>query len=211
MDPQHPVKPAFDRARDFQEHQRQLLSDEQRRRYDDLKKKQEEEVRVRQTRIAFVIEQIEKTINKQHQPRLQLNPPGRTINLHLAKLSSTLRQERDDLQNYQDGAAKARNDYLMQAQRGREDASMKQQSRTQDHDPTAHRAEFNAKARADRNQPQPLQSARFNRAASPRKEKKAQPEPLHTKKIAASREQDNLRQQQMERAAANKRRQARER
>ena len=95
----------------------------------------------------------------------------------------------------------SQSDFLKEAQEEREQA--KEQAKEQ----TSPKHQFNAAARADQKQPQTLHRTHFNEAARGKHE----PERLHTRKIAATREQDNLRKQQKERKAADRQRPGRQR
>ena len=77
--PQHPVKPAFDKARDWAAQQEQLLTEAQRRVYTGVKNRQELERRRQDEKIALMKDQLrELARNQKLTAELALNPPYRS-------------------------------------------------------------------------------------------------------------------------------------
>lgn len=86
---EHPVGPAFDKARGWEREQERLLTDAQRRVFDDIKQRQEQERRRQHERLQAVREQLSaRARNRKPKARLALNPPV------LVKDPYTVRQAR---------------------------------------------------------------------------------------------------------------------
>jgi hypothetical protein len=73
---EHPVGPAFDKAREWETDQARRLTNEQRRSYEDLKTKQDNQRRPRQERIDAYRRQLdEQAKNRKTKAELVHNPP----------------------------------------------------------------------------------------------------------------------------------------
>lgn len=74
--PQHPLRPAFDKARDWEAQQEKLLTDEQRRTYEDLKRKHTWKLEKDKERLDNFRKQLaDRQKNQKPKPELALKPP----------------------------------------------------------------------------------------------------------------------------------------
>jgi hypothetical protein len=114
--PQHPVKPAFDKARDWAAQQEQLLTEAQRRVYEGIKNRQERERRQQEEKIALMKDQLrELAKNQKLTPELALNPPYRArdpyVRMLARKIIKAEKYVHDLERNHEGERAKALKDF----------------------------------------------------------------------------------------------------
>lgn len=86
--PEKPLQPAFDKARDWAAQQEQLLSDAQRKVYDGIKNRHARERRQQEEKLTAMKEQLrELARNQKITAELALNPPYRTHDPYVRMLA----------------------------------------------------------------------------------------------------------------------------
>lgn len=85
--PDHPVKPAFEKATDWAAHQEQMLTDAQRRVFDGIKDRQAKEKKQSEEKLANIREQLREMAKaKKLEAELKLKPPYRVNDPHIRQL-----------------------------------------------------------------------------------------------------------------------------
>jgi hypothetical protein len=88
MQPEHPIGPAFEKAREWTREQERLLTERQREVYDALKHRQAKEREIRQKWLDGVREQLrEREKNQKPKPELALKPPVRVADPEIRRLA----------------------------------------------------------------------------------------------------------------------------